>query len=31
VFQACGLLWPGWVADRCYQGELTARYRRRSR
>jgi len=28
LFQACRRWWPGWVADRCYQGELTARYRR---
>lgn len=28
LFQACTRWWPGWVADRCYQGELMARYRR---
>lgn len=28
LFQLCTRWWPGWVADRCYQGELTARYRR---
>lgn len=31
LFQACAAVWPGWVADRCYQGELIARYRRRPR
>lgn len=31
VFQRVGERWPEWAAQRCMRGELTARYRRRSR
>jgi len=31
AFNALSKVWPAWVAERCYAGELTARYRRVSR
>jgi len=31
AFNALGKVWPAWVAERCYAGELTARYWRVSR
>lgn len=31
VFNAAAKVWPAWVAERCFAGELTARYWRVSR